>query len=163
MLAGRSEPELGGDETMLDVLGVNYYWNNQWIHEGDRTPPGHPLHRPLHALLLELWQRYGRLIIITETGAENAIAAGWLGYMAAEVREALRCGVPVMGVCVYPVMDYPGWDDDRHCSCGLIRCSADWTARSLHPGLVEEMRVQQGFFGTARPQGDSFAGEPSRR
>ena len=29
MLAGRREPELGGDPDMLDVLGANYYWNNQ--------------------------------------------------------------------------------------------------------------------------------------
>ena len=32
MIAGRLLPELGGSEDLLDILGVNYYWNNQWVH-----------------------------------------------------------------------------------------------------------------------------------
>lgn len=153
-LAGRSEQELGGAEDMLDVLGVNYYWNNQWIHKGDRTPPGHPLHTPLHQMLLELWHRYKRPLIVTETGAEKGAAAGWLGYICAEVRQAIRAGVPVLGICLYPVMDYPGWDDGRHCSCGLIACSPDWEQRSFHTEVLEELRVQQRAFGEALPVAD---------
>ncbi len=146
MLAGQREPQLGGDASLLDVIGVNYYWNNQWIHKGDRTPLGDPQHRSLHRQLLALWERYGRPILITETGAEGEAAAGWLGYVAAEVRQALRDGVPILGVCLYPVMDYPGWDDDRHCRCGVIALSDDWTKRSLHEDLVAELAVQQGVF-----------------
>ncbi len=145
-IAGRREPALGGGEDLLDILGVNYYFNNQWIHKGDRTPPGDPLHKPLHRMLVELWERYRRPILITETGAEGGVAAGWLGYMAAEVRQAQRGGALILGVCLYPVMDYPGWDDHRHCACGLIRCSADWEERSLHPDLAEELRIQQAAF-----------------
>ena len=55
-------------------------------------------------------------------------------------------GVPVLGVCLYPVMDYPGWDDDRHCSVGLLEASQDWTARRLRPDLVAEMRMQERMF-----------------
>ena len=100
MLAGLRDPKLGGSASSLDIIGVNYYWNNQWIHDGDRTPPGHNLHRPLHDHLLGLWQRYGRPIVISETGAEDAAAPGWLGYVAAEVRQAMRLGVPVLGICL---------------------------------------------------------------
>lgn len=25
-------PQIGGTDAALDVVGVNYYWNNQWIH-----------------------------------------------------------------------------------------------------------------------------------
>ena len=146
MLAGRREAELGGDETLLDVLGVNYYWNNQWVQKGDRTPPGHPLHVPLHQMLLELWQRYDRPIVITETGAEGAAGIGWLGYMAAEVRQARQMGVPILGICLYPVMDYPGWDDDRHCPCGVIACSDDWTRRWLREDMEAELAEQQANF-----------------
>jgi hypothetical protein len=62
MLTGRRDPELGGSEELLDVLGINDYWNNQWIHDGERTPPGHHQHRPLHLMLQDLWTRYGRSI-----------------------------------------------------------------------------------------------------
>ena len=75
--------------------------------------------------------------------------ACWLGYIAAEVRQALREGVPVLGICLYPVMDYPGWDDNRHCPCGLIACSADWSQRSLRADLVAELRAQQSLFADA--------------
>ena len=146
MLAGLSEPELGNSVSSLDIVGVNYYWNNQWIHEGDRTPPGHSQHRPLHDQLLGLWQRYGRPIVITETGAEDAAAFGWLGYIAAEVRQAIRLGVPVLGICLYPVMDYPGWDDDRHCPVGLLESVPGWHSRSLRADLAAEIKLQASLF-----------------
>lgn len=147
MLAGRREPALGGTADMLDVIGVNYYWNNQWIHKGDRTPPGHHNHQPLHLMLERLWERYRRPIVITETGAEAGAAVGWLGYIAAEVRQAQRAGVPVLGICLYPVMDYPGWDDHRHCECGLIAVTPDWSTRRMRHDLLSELRVQQALMG----------------
>ena len=146
MTVGRRDLELGGDEAMLDLLGVNYYWNNQWEHEGDRTPPGHRQHRPLHLMLEEVWKRYGRQIVLTETGTEGAAAAGWLGYICAEVRQAMRLGVPVLGICLYPVMDYPGWDDGRHCRCGLIAVDDRWDRRTLREDLCAELAVQEAAF-----------------
>ena len=146
MLAGTRDRELGGSASALDLIGVNYYWNNQWIHEGDRTPPGHDLHRPFHEHLLGLWQRYHRPILISETGAEGAAGAGWLGYIAAEVRQAIRLGVPVLGICLYPVMDYPGWDDDRHCPVGLLQSAPDWQSRALREDLADEVRLQTSLF-----------------
>ncbi len=159
MLAGFRQPELGGFPAALDVIGVNYYWDNQWIHDGENTPPGHFMHQPLHQMLLELYERYGRPIVITETGAEAHAAFAWLGYIAAEVRQAHRLGVPVHGICLYPVMDYPGWDDDRHCSCGLITADPAWTSRTLRTDLAAELLAQQsllspapgtGLYGTAK-------------
>ena len=148
MLRGDQDEDLGGTPDMLDILGVNYYWNNQWVHGGDRMPPGHPGHRPLHVMLGDLWQRYRRPILITETGAEAAAAPGWLGYIAAEVRQAQRDGVEVLGVCLYPVMDYPGWDDDRHCHCGLIEAAGNWEQRSLRADLAGEVRAQESLMQT---------------
>ena len=146
MLAGLRDPELGGDASALDILGVNYYWNNQWIHEGDRTPPGHVLHRPLHVMLEALWQRYRRPILIAETGSEGQSAAGWLGYVAAEVRQAIRRGVPILGICLYPVMDYLGWDDERHCPVGLIEVEPGWRNRHIRQELASELQAQQSLF-----------------
>jgi beta-glucosidase/6-phospho-beta-glucosidase/beta-galactosidase len=142
MMVGRLEPELGGAVEMLDFVGVNYYWNNQWVHGGDRKPPGHADHKPLHRMLVELWQRFRRPILITETGAEGGADVGWLGYMASELRQAQREGVEIVGMCLYPVMDYPGWDDDRHCRCGLIAIDEDWSERWLRDDLAAELRLQ---------------------
>ena len=149
MLRGDRDRGLGGAPELLDLIGVNYYWNNQWVHGGDRTPPGHPDHRPLHVMLEELWKRYGRPILITETGAEAEAAVGWLGYVAAEIRQAQRAGVPILGVCLYPVTDYPGWDDERHCNCGLIAIDDEWRERSLRMDLAKEMMLQQSILSRA--------------
>ncbi len=142
MLRGDQDQELGGAPEMLDLVGVNYYWNNQWVHGGDRTPPGHADHRPLHVMLEDLWRRYQRPILITETGAEAGAAVGWLGYIASEVRQAQRAGVEVLGICLYPVMDYPGWDDERHCPCGLIEVDQAWEQRILRTDLADEVLLQ---------------------
>ncbi|MEZ4732724.1 MAG: hypothetical protein R3E79_36940 [Caldilineaceae bacterium] len=40
MLSGRLWPLLGGDDKYLDVIGVNYYDHNQWIHGGEFIDPG---------------------------------------------------------------------------------------------------------------------------
>ena len=142
MIAGRLAPELGGSEDCLDVLGCNYYWDNQWVHNGEKSPLGHPQHRPLHRMLMQLHERYDRPIVISETGAEAEAAVGWLGMVCAEAREALRAGVDLQGICLYPVMDYPGWDDKRHCPCGLIAVDPQWEHRSLRAELVEELALQ---------------------
>lgn len=143
MLTGRLHPELGGSPDLLDIVGVNYYWNNQWVHHGERVPLGDPRHRSLHSMLVEVYERYRRPIVITETGAEVHDDIGWLSYVHAEVRQAQRSGAELIGVCLYPAMDYPGWDDQRHCPCGLIEVSPDWQERKLRPGLLAEVRLQQ--------------------
>lgn len=130
----------------LDIVGVNYYWNNQWVHQGARVPLGHAQHRPFHLMLLEAWNRYHRPILISETGMESVAGAGWLAYICAEVRLAQRQGAEIIGICIYPVMDYPGWDDNRHCECGLIKVDADWQSRSLRPDFVAELRCQRKLF-----------------
>lgn len=124
MLAGRVSPELGGDPGYIDVIGVNYYPYNQWHHHPDhqqRTvlPPASPLYKPLRGLLAEVATRYGRPLLITETGAEDETRAPWFEMVTREALAARTAGVPVQGVCLYPVVNHPGWDDDRHCQNGL--------------------------------------------
>ena len=143
MIAGRLAPQLGGSEDCLDILGCNYYWNNQWQDHAAMTPIGHPQHRPLHGLLKQVYRRYQRPIVLSETGAEGLAAAGWLGMICAEARKARRIGVDLQGVCLYPVMDYPGWDDGRHCDCGLIALDEDWNARKVRLDLSAELKLQE--------------------
>jgi beta-glucosidase/6-phospho-beta-glucosidase/beta-galactosidase len=159
MLLGIRDSDLGGHPDTLDFIGVNYYWNNQWVHGGDRKPPGHPDHKPLHRMLVELYERYGRPIVITETGAESGSAVGWLAYICGEVREAVRLGADITGICLYPVMDYPGWDDDRHCYCGLLQIDEVWDQRSIRKDLVAELTMQMESTLLRRPR--TFPCSPS--
>jgi hypothetical protein len=120
MIAGRSWPQLGGAEDVLDVVGVNFYHNNQWIHGG---PPLHwrdPQCRDLASLLAEVYARYGRPLVIMETGIEGDQRAAWINHVARETAAAIRLGVPVEAICLYPVMGHVGWDDERYCPNGPI-------------------------------------------
>ena len=143
MITGRRDPDLGGSPNLLDILGVNFYANNEWIDHGPVLFPGDPSYRPLRAILGEVFARYGRPIVVAETGAEGPAGAGWLRTACDEALAAREAGVPVAGLCVYPVMDYPGWTDDRHCRCGLIETSSDWSGRRVDPAMADAVRAVQ--------------------
>ncbi|MET1114575.1 MAG: amine oxidase, partial [Comamonas sp.] len=71
MLCGRKAPELGGAPRYLDVLGINYYHDNQWEHGSGARLHWHlqdRRRRPFHQLAAALWQRYQRPLCISETG-----------------------------------------------------------------------------------------------
>jgi hypothetical protein len=140
MLLGRASPELGGHEGALDVIGVNYYPGNQWHLGGDTIPLGHYAYVPLSDLLSDWQRRYSKPLVLAETGAERSARASWLHYVCGEVAEARRSGIPVEGVCLYPILDYPGWENDRICSVGLFSCDQE---RTVHLPLARELRAQQ--------------------
>jgi hypothetical protein len=143
MLSGRAAPELGGSPEWLDAVGVNFYSDNQWYLDGGAIPLGHTDYRPLADMLAETYQRYGRPILITETGAEGSARPAWLHYVCDEVREAIRQGVPVAGVCIYPIASFPGWDDERHRQFGLFSIPCPDGTREAYAPLAEELTRQQ--------------------
>jgi len=119
MTAGRHWPQLGGDMRYLDIIGANYYVHNQWVLDGLFIERTDSRYRPLHELLADLYRRYRKPVFLAETGIEDERRPEWLEYVADEVITALRNGVPVEGICLYPIVNHPGWDDDRHCHNGL--------------------------------------------
>lgn len=119
MLTGRAQPELRGEETYLDIIGVNYYDRNQWWNFGKTIWRHEPQYRPFREILSEVFARYQRPIFVSETGTEDEKRPDWLEYIFQEVRAAIAAGIPVHGICLYPVLNHPGWDDDRHCFNGL--------------------------------------------
>lgn len=147
LLTGRREPELGGREDCLDIVGVNFYGQNQWYFESGPLLPDDPNYRPFHRILGEIHARYRRPMLIAETGAEGTEAIAWLRRVSREIREARRAGADIQGVCLYPVMDYPGWDNDRHCPCGLIEVAPDWQTRRLRPELAGLIAEEAACFG----------------
>lgn len=149
MVAGRREPGLGGRPALLDLVGVNYYSDNQWFGGGPTIQLGHARYRPLRSLLATAHGRYGRPLFVAETGAEGCGRAAWLHYVGAEVRKAMAAGVPVEGVCLYPLLDYPGWEDGRPCAVGLFGPADADGARPVDADLAEELRRQQGLIAAA--------------
>lgn len=117
MLAGRLAPELGGAPRYLDLLGINYYHDNQWEHGSGTRLHWHlqdRRRRPLHQLVAALWQRYQRPLCISETGHVGQGRAQWLDDVAGEVALCHAQGIPLLGLCLYPLIDRPDWQDLQH-------------------------------------------------
>jgi beta-glucosidase/6-phospho-beta-glucosidase/beta-galactosidase len=139
MLAGRTCPQLGGAEKYLDILGANYYVHNQWVQDGKFITREDPRYRPLHTMLRALYQKYRRPLFIAETGIEDERRPQWFAYICDEVITALRVGVPVEGVCLYPIVNHPGWEDERHCHNGLWDYCDDSGEREIYQPLADEL------------------------
>jgi hypothetical protein len=155
MISGRLCPELGGGEKYLDIIGANYYPHNQWfynlkgyhrIRRFTAISRKHSSYRPFREMLGELHERYNRPIFIAETGSENRIRASWLRYVCEETRAAMHAGVPVQGMCLYPILNHPGWDDGRHCHNGLWDYPDANGHRAIYEPLARELRRWQKIF-----------------
>ena len=149
MISGRLAPELGGAPQYLDVLGSNFYHDNQWEEPGGRrlhwhVRPRDPRWRPLHQLLLEVHTRYQRPLIIGETSHVGVGRAEWIREITDEVVLALAAGVPLQGICLYPIIDRFEWDNPSHWhNSGLwdFAHEADGTYRRvLNQPYAEELR-----------------------
>jgi len=55
----------------------------------------------------------------------------------------MRAGVPVEGVCLYPILNHPGWDDDRHCFNALWDYPQANGERVIYRPLADELARQQ--------------------
>jgi hypothetical protein len=119
MLCGRLLPELGGSRDHLDVVGINYYWTNQW--EWGAAPRSDGVIPPLadddprrwsvSDLVRSVWERYGGEVMITETSHIADHRGRWLREVAAEAERLLLDGIPIRGVCLYPILGMPEWHD----------------------------------------------------
>jgi beta-glucosidase/6-phospho-beta-glucosidase/beta-galactosidase len=150
-IMGRAEPELGGDPSLVDLVGLNYYPHNQWYFEGPTIPMGHHEYRPLADMLVEMAGRYGKPVFLSETGAEGSGKPSWLHYVCSEVREAIRCGADMRGICWYPITAYPGWDNSRHAETGLFSTIVANGSRHVDQPLLAEFEVQREAFDRMRP------------
>ncbi len=123
LLSGRLEPGLGGHERALDWLGFNHYHSSQWEAQTEKRLAWHlrdPRRLPVSALLLEAFQRYRRPLVLAETGHVGMGRAAWLHEMAGEALQARALGLPLQGICLYPLLDRPDWcDTGRWHRCGL--------------------------------------------
>jgi len=116
ILMGRMCPELGGNEELIDIVGYNFYYNNRfsispqeiisWTNEFDDYR-----FRPLSNILEEGYRRYLKPIILAETSHPNEHRAEWFDQIITETNILLDKKIPLLGICWYPVLDRPDWDE----------------------------------------------------
>ena len=146
LLGGRLHPEIGGDPRYLDVIGVNFYPNNQWYYEGEMIERTDPNYKPFAAILREVYERYRRPLFVSETGTEDDARPGWLRYVCDQVYAAMMDGIPVYGICLYPIVNFPGWNDDRHCMNGLWDYADETGSRDVCEPFASEFAFQRDRF-----------------
>ncbi|HWQ91803.1 MAG TPA: hypothetical protein VN673_09035, partial [Clostridia bacterium] len=109
------------------------------------------LYRPFREILAEVHQRYQKPVFIAETGAEDKARRSWFRYACEETYAALGEGVPVGGICLYPILNHPGWVDDRHCHNGLWDYADGEGDREMYEPLARELRRWQTVFEGGTP------------
>jgi hypothetical protein len=163
MLAGRAHPELGGAPRYLDIMGLNFYHSNQWEHPGDdanarlrwEDSPRDERWVPLHKLLAEVHERYRRPLFLSETSHFGVGRGPWIAEIGAEVGHALAAGVPIEGICIYPILDRPDWDDLEHWHNSglwdLVPGPGGELRRVINPEYAAELRRAQAALAQATP------------
>jgi len=135
----------------MDLLGLNYYFHNQWRHPSRRKiPREHKEYRPFSDILREFYDRYKRPILIAETGIEDEERPSWFHYVCDQVLIAISAGVPILGICLYPICNHPGWADDRHCHNGLWDYPDASGHRDAYQPLSDAIRERLPDFGSVR-------------
>lgn len=114
ILEGRFCGELGGSADLVDIHGLNYYYNNQWIANSFEYLPwaneqGDPRWKPLHELIRRFYNRYGKPVILSETSHPKEHRPNWFQFISEQCN--LLTDIPFWGVCWYPIIDRPDWDD----------------------------------------------------
>jgi beta-glucosidase/6-phospho-beta-glucosidase/beta-galactosidase len=150
-IMGKAQPELGGDPSLVDLVGLNFYPHNQWYRKGPAIPMGHHEYRPLADMLVEMAERYQKPVMLSETGAEGSAKASWLHYVCGEVREAMSRGTDIRGICWYPITAYPGWDNSRHAETGLFSTVVADGTRHVDERLLAEFERQRELFDEMQP------------
>ncbi|MDB6122422.1 MAG: hypothetical protein JWQ71_1415 [Pedosphaera sp.] len=145
MLGGLLMPELGGSRNHLDIVGINYYWTNQWELGKDEHPLAHddPRLCPLSSLVRRTWERYGGDVLITETTHVDDMRSSWVDYVANEAETLLDEGVPLRGVCLYPILGMPEWHArEQWTPMGLWDLSEEQKTlhRKLYAPMFEALR-----------------------
>ena len=64
-------------------------------------------------------------------------------------------GADLHGICLYPIVNFPGWDNDRHCENGLWDYAGDDGHRAICEPFAVELKAQQRRFATLERGSDA--------
>jgi beta-glucosidase/6-phospho-beta-glucosidase/beta-galactosidase len=146
IVSGRLHPEYGGTPRHLDVVGLNYYWTNQWELGREGVPLGDddPRRVPLADLVQAVWRRYDTEVLITETSALGDARAPWIHELSVMAEQLLADGVPLRGICLYPILGMPEWHSrDQWTRMGLwdLEREQDVLERKACAPMVDALRA----------------------
>jgi beta-glucosidase/6-phospho-beta-glucosidase/beta-galactosidase len=150
MLAGRRCPELGGSRKHLGTIGINYYWNNQWVLGGETLDENDERRVTLGDLMKRVHDRYQTNIMIGETAHRDENRPAWLRRAIKDVVSVLEDGVPVQGFCLYPILSMPEWharDEWTHMGLWDLRHNEGILERHAHEPSFEALREGQSLIG----------------
>ena len=149
VIAGLRHPELGGSPEILDIVGVNCYSFGQmeFREQGPHASlePHDERIRPLGDLLAFAWERYRRPMIVGETSGLGAGRPAWLRDIVEESLAAVRRGMDLHGVCLFPAVDMPNWHTGEWLHngiCDLVDEDGDLRRVPFGP-YVDELRHWQ--------------------
>ncbi len=149
-IAGLRHPELGGSPEILDIVGVNCYSFGQmeFREQGPHAalPPDDPRIEPLGNLLIRVWERYRRPMIVGETSGLGDGRAAWLEDIVEESLAAVRRGIDLHGVCLFPAVDMPNWHTGEWLHngiCDLVEEDGDLKRVPFEPYVAELRRWQR--------------------
>ncbi|MBX9448923.1 MAG: family 1 glycosylhydrolase [Taibaiella sp.] len=113
ILCGYICPELGGSPDLVDIVGCNYYHNNQWLFPSEkhldwRYASGIKGYKNLSELCREVAERYGRPIVIAETSYEGADKNLWMHMITEECKKNNEAGHRIMGCLHLSCAQSPG-------------------------------------------------------
>ena len=152
ILCGRLCPELGGNENYLDILGYNFYYNNQWTaapHEflDWKIGEANPAFIPLHQLLITAYKKYNCPFVLTETSHPKEDRPLWIKMIETESIKILQTGIPFWGICWYPLVNRPDWDylhDWHYAGIWDDVYDEDFPQRILHEPSAQALLQAQG-------------------
>ena len=121
IITGRLNPELGGRPEYMDLAGFNFYYNNQWEHGGPTICWYKENRRTCFSeLIKDAYLRYNKPVVLTETGHFGIDRSKWMEQITDDCIKAMEEGVDLQGICIYPVLDRPDWDNtDAYIPCGI--------------------------------------------
>jgi hypothetical protein len=148
IMSGRMMPEMGGSPQNLDIVGLNYYWTNQWElgREGIPLAAEDPRRVPLADLVRGVWCRYGAEVVITETSALGEARAPWIHELSQMAEQLLDDGVQLRGICLYPILGMPEWHArDQWARMGLwdLEHDQDVLQRKTCTPMLDALRAAQ--------------------
>ncbi len=103
-----------------------------------------PRRVPLAELVRTVWRRYGHELLITETSALGDARAPWIHELSQMAEELLTEGVPLRGICLYPILGMPEWHArDQWTRMGLwdLEREQDVLERKACRPMVDALRV----------------------
>ena len=123
IIAGLRHPEYGGSLETIDILGFNNYSFGQmeYREQGPHKPlePGDERIRSVCDLVEEAWRKYNRPCIIAETSGRGPGRPQWLNDIATESLAAVRKGVDLHGICLFPAVDMTDWHTGEWLRMGI--------------------------------------------